>query len=357
MMFLAALSLAACGGGGGGGPLPASVFVGQYSIAFIALEDDRDMEVAWGTGNADGQSLLSITGSENDNGTVTSPPDQSLEFAISADGTMTVGQGGSTFLSGAVRPDGGIAVLNSIDPSQPGIAVLIRRSGTYSAATATGLYGLSSFGSERMTPVVTTIFGTATFDGASATQWSVGLNIEGTTSGGAGLTASYTIAPDGTSTLATASYAYEGAWVPGGDLGFVGGDTIGEPTASGSDPFLFVFARRSSGLDDADFAGTYRIVGIEYNATATIASSFFGTLTSDSMGGLSISGTQNAGGMVEAFGGTGSYSVAGDGAVELDRTGRVEKIQGTISPDGRYFIASGASETDSDPVLWIAFRD
>ena len=358
LVVLATCGLMACGGGGGGGGLNASVVVGDYTLIFVSIEDNGETNVSWGAAAADGVSQIAVTGSNNDDGTVMPLTPATLEYAVGTDGTMALGQGGTVFLTGSVRADGTMAVLGSVDDGEPGIVILLRPSGPYNLATATGTYGVSAFGAETSTAEYLNFFGTADFDGMGAVSGSVTLNLEGNVNPSfIGINLTYTLAADGTSTLSTFPYNYDGAWAPGGDLSIFGGDTVGSPPLGDSDPLAWAFVRRGSGLDDEDFVGSYGIAGVEFSGTTMLATSFSGTMTADGLGRVTLVGTRNSGGTVGPDSTEGTYTVAADGAVVINRVGPTENIQGSMSPDGQYFIAGGGAATDSSTVFWVAFKN
>ncbi|MDJ0974506.1 MAG: hypothetical protein QNJ98_08620 [Planctomycetota bacterium] len=358
LVVLATCGLMACGGGGGGGGLNASIVSGDYTLIFVSIEDNGETNVSWGMAAADGVSLIAVTGSNNADGVVNPLTNATLEYAVGTDGTMTLGQSGTVFLIGSVRADGTMAVLGSVDDGEPGIVILLRPSGPYNLATATGTYGVSAFGAEASTAQYFSFFGTADFDGMGAASGSIGLNLEGNvTPGPIGADLTYTLAADGTSTLSSVPRNYDGAWAPGGDFSIFGGDTVGAPPLTDSDPIVWSFVRRGSGLDDADFVGSYGFAGVEFSGTGMIASSFSGTMTADGLGRVTFRGTRNASGTVGPTAEEGTYTVAADGAIEINRVGPTENIQGSMSPDGQYFIAGGGSENGSSTVFWVAFKN
>lgn len=356
MFLLAMLSLAACGGGGGGGgavALDAGVFSGQYTLLFVRSDAGLDTGTFWGTATADGVSEVALAGTENSNGSVSTPSPSTVGYVVGPDGTLTLQTPTTDVYRGTIRSDGIIAVLVSLLPSNQGILVLLKSEGAYSAASLAGAYGLGAFVYNPDTMLPATTFANATLDGVDTVTGSGAVNVNGSVSSGGSLLASYAVAPDGTGTFSGGPVSFSGAWSPGGTLGLFAGDTVGGATQAVA---VYSLLRRGTGLSNATLSGAYAIVGIEYAPGGPAFNAFEGTLTADGAGGLSVTGTTNTGTALDPLAGTGSYVVGPDGEMLVNRTGLTENIAGNVSPDGAFFTAAGGAENGSSLVLYIAFR-
>ncbi|MDJ0974503.1 MAG: hypothetical protein QNJ98_08605 [Planctomycetota bacterium] len=357
-LFLATLTLVACGGGGGGGggdnaALDAGVFVGEYTLVWMQSDATLDTQVSWGTATADGVSQVAVDGSQNSNSTVSGPGSSTFDYTVAPDGVLTMQLSGSDVFRGHLRADGHIAVLVSVTTTSQGILVLLKPEGTYNVADLAGDYGVSSFTVNPSPGNPYTVMGSVNVTPSGVINGPAVVNVNGTIIPGAVISGALGVASDGTGSYDVGGVSWTGAWSPDATLGLFAGDTTGGPLGP---PAIWSYVRRGTGLSNTTLAGEYAIVGLEYAPTAPAFNAFEGTLTADGVGGMTVAGTTNTGLALDPLNGTASYTVASTGEVIVNRGALTEDVVGTVSPDGRYFVAAGGSAANSTLTFWIAFR-
>ena len=198
--------------------------------------------------------------------------------------------------------------------------------------------------------------GTVTFDGAGNYQWSAIRNVAGTSTpvGGNG---TYTVSPDGSMAL---DFGVKGSVLAGGST-FVLAATLGTPVIE-----MGMGVKKAGNFDMTSLQGSYAVALYYSDATAgpadTIAlnvpetlpyqvsldipfpdyalNSELRTMIFDGAGNYSWSGTRNTGGVSRPVSGSGTYTVAMDGALTID-TG----LTGHLLAGASTFILTAPSGT------------
>lgn len=354
---LAALLCAACGGGGGGGggpPLDAFAGTWHYAgyITDFSSPNPAAITADFGTVVADGVGGFDLTHGTNTNTVVGgSSTDTGLAYELPADGTLSwtlAPPAGQPVLGGALS--GGLGLLSSVTPPPiPSLRVLVRRAGTFSAATLAGDYHTVSLA--YLDPSDIGYVGTTTFDGIGASTGSGTTNREGLHQA-ATPAYSYTVTPQGDLTLTGATIGLEGGVLAGGDVAVAaGGTTTGQTTT------LELFVRESTSASLLTFAGEYLLVAVITSGTED--GTLFGMLVADGAGGWTGDFQLKVAGAVgDASPGTesGTYSVASDGALSIAFTGAPTPFEGGVSPDGSFAVAGGPLTGSTLPMLWVLLR-
>jgi hypothetical protein len=106
-----------------------ATFAGTYAIAGLQYSiTSGGYQSVTGTGAADGVGALTVTFTENTEGTVVTQPPESVTYSVASDGRLTVTTGGGP-LRGGVSPTGAYAVLAGPTVHGPttGYYVLVRQ--------------------------------------------------------------------------------------------------------------------------------------------------------------------------------------------------------------------------------------
>ena len=358
---LVAASLVACGGGGDSTP-PAPVgLAGAFHVmAFSGTATPAAFpRSAWGGGTGDGSGPFTVTVTANSTGDPNPPtglPPVTYDSAVDAQGLVRLSINGAVWYEGGLSDDGHVAVLSSVlSLSDPGILVLVRHASGAGPGTLQGNYWSGGFGTSFG---ILSTFALDNVNGAGGIASLVGGNLSGVISPPGAETLTYTVDASGASTLLSTTFANTG-WIGGvsadGDFAGWGGNTFPPPALTL--PSVRFSVRGAAGTSTATFAGTYHFAAIEYNLLLAAFVSSSGLATTDGMGNVNLTGTVNTSGAV-ASGVTSDMMVSVDanGFMTGDRTGILEGLGGTISPNGRYAILSGGGLMNSSPILFLFVR-
>lgn len=174
----------------------------------------------------DGAGGVSLTGSENEDGT-SAPTSGSGTYSIASDGTLTLTTNGKS-KSGSVLAGGGAFMLATPN-GEPGIIVALKVGGTFDNASLEGAYVGATFKMYSTAQGTTPAPGTTlpaprgftsslvalTFDGAGSVSFNGSENQDGTSTPTSG-SGSYSVAGDGTLTLTVNGKAKTGSVLAGG---------------------------------------------------------------------------------------------------------------------------------------------
>lgn len=356
------LLVGACGGGGEGtdpgpGDGDPQTLSGDYTFVFVrGIGATRLVATSWGVGIADGVSSFAGTTTDNVAGSTGSAAPVSFTYTVDADATLRFLAGGTEQFRGGVTANGNYALLSGVITGTPALIILVRRSGTFTAADLMGTYALSSLTVDTSSgTTVVSMYGEASFDGVNAVSGAMSrsVNAEGTIISDLGIGGTYTVAANGAATMTLGLPDYEGGLSPSGELAVFGGDT---DTGGSAPPTIWAFAQRGAGLSNASWSGDYWFAGITLDVSVPNFTTFAGSLTADGNGNVSYSGTENDETTVSAFARTGTYATAADGTTVLNEAGATENFQGGITPSGNVLVFAGGDSNGSRPIFWIAFR-
>ena len=342
---------------------PAALFDGTYFYQALAGHFSVPTGHSWwGDVTADGVSTITggTLGSNDGLGGISSDPlPAGLNYTVDAARRMTWPAGGAFNVEGGIATDGSVAVMSSIGAAGwPGLAILVRRDGSFDLGTLNGIYhaiGFRSFG-----PSDVSFWGTVVFDGLGGATDSFTLNNNGALAPPLLLGhQTYTVAADGTTTytLAAANYATQGGILQGGDLVVLAGETVAGPTQT----CIVVLIRQSTAASASTFSGNYHIGAFVADAGAPPPSfsSFTGTSSADGVGML----TTNVGGTINVDGIVGpwppavtndAYTVSAIGTLTLTTAGTT--LVGAVSPTGDFAVVAGGTTALSLPQLWFMVR-
>jgi cysteine-rich repeat protein len=339
---------------------PAALFNGTYFYQALAGNFPVPAGYSWwGDLIADGVS--EITGGtlswNNGAGGIFSDAAPEISYTVDAARRMTWPGGGAFNLQGGIATDGSVATMSSIgETGWPGLAILVRRDGTFDLGSLNDTYHLSAFCTNLANEVAA--WGTSTFDGFGGADEVISVNTNGTVVGPSPNTAqTYTVAADGTTTytFGGGNLPIQGGILLGGDLVVLSGTTT--PDA----PCLFVLIRQSTAASASTLSGDYHIGAFVADAGAPPPnfSSFTGTGSSDGVGTV----TTNTGGTINVDGAVGPfpaamtndpYTVAADGTLSVTVGGTT--LKGAVSPTGDYAVLAGGTTLGSFPQLWFFVR-
>jgi cysteine-rich repeat protein len=339
---------------------PAALFNGTYFYQALAGNFPVPTGFSWwGDLTADGVS--EITGGTlgwNDGvGGISSGPAPTVSYTVDAARRMTWPGGGPFNLEGGIAADGSVATMGSIGlTGLPGLAILVRRGGTFDLASLNDTYHLNGFCSSGSTDA--SYWATVTFDGLGGASSTLSLNANGSVTPAPVVLPpqTYTVAADGTTTYAlSGSLATQGGILLGGDLVVLTGATVAGP------PCLFVLIRQSTAASASTLSGNYHIGAFFADAGAPPPnfSSFTGTGSSDGVSTLTtnVGGTINVDGVVTSWPlavTNDAYTVSADGTLTLTTAGTT--LIGGVSPTGDYAVLSGGTTAGSLPQLWFLIR-
>lgn len=339
---------------------PAALFNGTYFYqAFAGNFTVPSGYTWWGNVVADGVSEITggTLGSNDGAGGIFSDPAPAVPYIVDEARRMTWPGGGPFNLQGGIAADGNVATMGSIGlTGWPGLAILVRRDGTFDLASLNDTYHLSGFCS---TLSDISFWGSATFDGLGGVNQTVTANRNGLLSGPTpSPPETYTVAADGTSTLTFSSVTTQGGILPGGDLVVLTGSTAAAPPIT----CLFVLIRQSAAASASTLSGNYHIGAFFADAPPAPPpnfSSFTGTGSSDGVSTLTtnVGGTINIDGAVTSFPlavTNDSYTVSADGTLTLTTAGTT--LVGAVSPTGDYAVVAGGTTAGSLPQLWFLVR-
>jgi hypothetical protein len=355
--------------------IPAVPYTGGLSVPILPTGFASDT----GTVTFDGSGGFSFSGTSNEDGT-TVTLSGSGSYSIASDGTLTLDGN----LVGGVLSGGSAFTAATTSGEEIQILVGIKKSGSSSSnASLSGTYAFSGFAFDvspesslvnldipavpytggLSVPIVPTGFasdaGTVTFDGSGGFSFTGTSNEDGATVSLSG-SGSYSVASDGALTLDS----MVGGVLPGGNV-FVAASTSGDETQ-----MLVGIKKSGTSFSNASLSGTYAFSGflVDVSPESSLVSldipavpytgglsvpivpdgfaSDAGTVTFDGSGGFSYSTTSNEDGTTVTLSGTGSYSVASDGALTIDST-----LVGSVLPGGSMFIA--ASTSGDEPQILV----
>lgn len=346
------LLLAACGGGsksGGGGSASVATLSGFYwAVAITATTVTTDSETTWGSMIADGAGSIMPNTTSNDDGVVSMPLIfNSFDYEVDPNGEIRFLLGPTPVYRGRISDDGRYAVLSSL--TAPRIIVISRREGTHSAASVVGSYQFAGAGF-RTGPAA--YFMSAAFDGVGMYSGQGTVNEAGSFDGGI-ILGTYAVTSGGGVDASVLGLAFEGGITGDGNLMLLGGGTGG-----GTNPQAWFLTRRpDAGGTNSLFSGSYYACGVEtVLGTTDEAQGFWSVVRADGSGTFTMQGQTTGAGGVAPLSLSGTYSVAGNGVLTMDRAGLGENLSGAVSPDGRIAIASGGTTANSNPVMIVMFR-
>lgn len=352
-LVLALLLLLSCCGGGAkgndGGSADLSNLTGTYwAVALAATTVTTDSETTWGTLVSDGAGSIMPHTTTNDDGVVSTPLlTSSFGYEIDANGEIRFLLGPNPVYRGRITDDGRYAVLSSL--GEPRIIVLVRREGTHTVADIAGTYAFAGAGFATG-PAAYTM--SAAFDGIGLFAGTGAVNEAGSLDGGTH-SGTYGVSPSGAVSMGILGVPFLGGL--GGDNNFV---LLGGGTTNGNDPLGWFLVRRpDTGAGNSLLAGTYYAGGVEtVLGSMDEAQAFWGVVQANGLGGFTLQGQTTGPGAVAPLALSGTYGVAGDGTLTMNRGGLIENLTGAVSPDGRVAIASGGTTASSNPVLILMFR-
>lgn len=358
---LTVLSSIGCGGGGGGGGLPGTpqptdaLFSRTYhrNTFYGVVGAQNQAATEWGETVADG--MGNVGGGQiylNVNGAL-GGPFVPLGQPYSVQPGYGLSFGGAQ--TGGISTDGRVAILGETGGGAgAGIVTLLRRQGTFSAASLNGTYHLMMFLYLHLSAQDAAFWGTATFDGQGNSTSSVSRNDNGVVSGPSSPPAgTYSVAADGTVTWTRAGNTYSGGLLEGGDLAILTGGTVANQV-----PVLMVLIRAGQGLSNATLSGAYHTVGLLANAPAGTTPrwrNYVGASVADGVSQWSLgAGTMNSDGVVLPVPplGVSAYAVAGNGALTMVTANWL----GGVTPTGSFAAVAGGATQGDAPQLWLLVR-
>jgi cysteine-rich repeat protein len=339
---------------------PAALFNGTYFYQALAGNFPVPAGYSWwGDLIADGVS--EITGGtlswNNGAGGIFSDSAPEIFYTVDAALRMTWPGGGPFNAQGGIASDGSVATLSSIGATGwPGLAILVRRGGTFDLGSLNDTYHLTAFCSSGANDAAA--WATSTFDGLGGADEVISVNSNGTVAGPSpNTTQTYTVAADGTTTytFGAGHLPIQGGILLGGDLVVLSGTTT--PDA----PCLFVLIRQSTAASASTLSGDYHIGAFFADAGAPPPhfSSFTGTGSADGVSTVTTNtgGTINIDGVVGPFPAAmtnDSYTVAADGTLSVTIAGTT--LVGAVSPSGDYAALAGGTTLGSFPQFWFFVR-
>lgn len=351
-ILIAALGVSACGGGSGGSddtPADASLVSGSYFLCIYGGDDGTPDagNVIWGVSSADGAGMLASTVGINDGGVLGGPVAAPATYTVAGDRATTVVLGGSTGYAGWTDAAGSAVMTSAVaNGSTPATLTLLKLGSGYVDADMQGdwfvaVYDVTLAGSAQ------TLWGPVTLDAMGDGTVSLTGNAEGTVnpSGTTGMDAS--VAGNGQVALTFGGATFEGSLHAGKNLAIFTGSTT-----SGEDPVWVVMVRKAAGASAATFSGSYQIVGLERDGSGF--ASITGSAVADGMGSVTVNFTKNTDGTISVDGPIiVSYTVAGDGSVEVDPTG--EPVPGSVASDGAFAVLCGPNAAAA-PRMYVLMR-
>jgi hypothetical protein len=165
---------------------------------------------------------------------------------------------------------------------------------------------------------------------------------------------SFDVAADGTFTSAVPGGTVQGGIAADGSFAFCAGGKLAMES-----PLLAAYVKVTSGATNALFHGTYWVVGLSSDPTASNAwTSFLGTVIADGAGGLVyLATTTNHEGTLGASSGPDDYAVQSDGtllATDVAGASGGPFRTGAVSADGTYaFLCGGLNFTGPQLLLFV----
>jgi hypothetical protein len=361
------VGLASCGGGGGGGGeggggggLSNATFAGTYGTFFATGTTAPPVAHALlsaslmpdGAGTFAGTFVL-----RNTDGVVDSPGAAgNSTYAVSSAGVLDF----DGFVGGITSSGDAILAASTAPGSRPLVVAGLRNGAGLRNATMTGTYhfALLQYGSSssRLTGLGSLVLdglgnvtgGTTPVANIGGTVFVPSVPVSGT----------YSVTGDGTVTLEVASVVgtLRGTVHPGGDVAYLGGDTVG-----GQPPRIAVLVRQGAGATSGTFAGDYWIAGFRFDAPSfSEFTSFVGSVRSDGVGTLEfLATTENTQGAIRSATGIDDYVVQSDGTLFTSDTagaGGGPFRRGAVSSDGRFAFLCGEIVSGAPPIFFLLAR-
>lgn len=357
------LTLAACGSGGGGdggggdGP-DLSLYSGEYGhtrFAASGVVPARIVSTRWGRTLSDGAGSCPFDGTLNTSTNV-GAASADTSYTLDASRALTHLLSGAPAYSGRLSATGELAVLAAHRAGhRPAIHVDIRRGAPNADADLMGGYRLCSLEYLWGADTARGIVGDLDFNGLGTWTGSYTLNLEGSVTTGVSFSAgAYQVQANGT-TRVTYDFGLvnQGQLRQGGDVLSVAGGT-----QNGSDLYLSVYVRESSGMTAASFAGSYFVSGLEFDYRTGVRewAGIFGTLTADGVGGYTATLRRNMADAVSApYTETGTYAMGATGRIRLtDGDGVVR--EGALSADRTFAVYGGGTSPLSWPGIFVLLK-
>jgi hypothetical protein len=154
-------------------------------------------------------------------------------YSVSSDGLVTLGTGfGAVGFQGGLHPSGELAVLaGSITSGLTGLFMFVPFATTATTATFSGEYGIVGLSYDYTNDEIRSFTGRIDSDGSGNATLVGDTSVEGTIGTFMDLSATYTVAADGTFTLTTSEGTFSGGLSPSGDFAVLGGpgDALSNP--------------------------------------------------------------------------------------------------------------------------------
>jgi YVTN family beta-propeller protein len=305
-------------------------------------------KTATGTMTFDGNGGLSYSTTRDEDGTVTLES-ASAPYSISSGGTLTF----DVFSGGLLV--GGEAFTVSSTTHQV-MMVGIKKNGAFTTASLNGAYNVAGYHRTNVGGVTMpspggpmpnpngfkSNAGTLTFDGAGGVSISGTQVLDGVASPDTGAD-TYTVGADGA--LSLVSSGFQGGVLAGKRV-LLCGNTAGTRTE------ILVATAKGSGMSNASLSGEYtwtslKHVGATQPTTPSVGGPLpnplgfktqVGTAVFDGVGTATVTLSENLDGVVSAFSGSDTYSVAGDGTMTFGAT-----FAGGVLPGGNMAIFATVS--------------
>jgi hypothetical protein len=331
----------------------AATFAGDYHLHLLrgTVAPAQEVRALWGNVLADGVGQFTGTISSNENGVLSGPgPTGFIDYEVDADATFRWVAGAVDVARGGIALDGDLGVVAYEVPGlDPMIAVMGRRQGVWNLASLNGTYHFTGFAYSVGGGLNASYWGTVTFDGAGSASSLLQANIGGLVfPGSPALT--YNVFADGTMTLDFGGgFTHRGGIQKNGDLIVVAGATV-----AGDNPAMFALVRAQPGATDATLAGPYHMVGLGFDDVANQYRSVTGSFDADGAGFAALALTENQEGVITPLAGNPTYSVAGNGTLEV--VSGVETWRGGVSPGGHVAVLGGSTAPGGDQGFYLLVR-
>ncbi len=316
---------------------------GDWHVVLLQGGSGGGLNTFWGTATVDAAGMMAVGFENNDNGSYSSGLMTTSATSVAADGTF-----GFEEHEGGITRAGDIAVAGTVPGGAPGIALLLRKNGTFSDATLNGPFHLIQFRRGLgASPATYALYARQEFDGAGARTSSGGFrNTEGVgVAAGLG-SGAYAVLPDG----AYDAGSHQGGVLDGGEAAISGGrDADDDPLIQAMLPLRF-------GATNGLFTGTYVLVGIQYDYAMRVYRSTIARVVADGVGRATATGTLNVDGGASSIPvASVPFAIDGDGLMEFTLPDG-DRLSGGIASDGRMAILAGGRDADSDPAFFVLVR-
>lgn len=352
--------LCGCGGGGSTPSATTSLTNADFSGVYYLMGLGADVgtpnrRAVYGTMRPGGTGSYSTFLAINQDGVESPASLANGTYAVQSDGSMDF-DGGAVV--GGLEANGHAALAASSQAgSTPGIVVMLRPTGAYSASAFLGDYhggglqttspagGFSSWATSPTAPL--------TFDGVQWVNYTdmTSFNIEGDRQEGTSAgRAPFTISPTGEFTVFTYGGKGLGTATSSGSFAVVSGatsDAASPPGATGQ-PFVFAYIKVGSDMGRSSLQGEYWVAGLASDpANGNSWTSFFGSVSSDGAGNLAYSApTVDSEGVITMPGPTSAtYAVSAEGRLTSD-----DRV-GAVTQDGRFAFLTGSIDDGGPPLM------